>query len=206
MIGNNSCGVHSMLGGKTDANVEVLDVLLYDGSRMRSAGLTSSELEQAIRWRWPAGGDSRPASRAARPLRRLKSAAASPTFPAACRATTSTICLPERGFDVAKSLVGSEGTCVMVLEATLRLVDSPPARSLVVLGYPSVYEAADHIPEIRAVQADRPGRNRRSIGGRHDPLAHSSRGYAAFARRRRLAVLRIRRRRRSKNRTPRPMR
>ena len=35
MIGNNSCGVHSVMAGKTDANVEELDVLLYDGVRMR---------------------------------------------------------------------------------------------------------------------------------------------------------------------------
>jgi len=35
MIGNNSCGVHSVMGGKTEENVEELDVLLYDGTRMR---------------------------------------------------------------------------------------------------------------------------------------------------------------------------
>jgi Fe-S oxidoreductase len=56
--------------------------------------------------------------------------------------------LPEHGFDVAKALVGTEGTCVTVLEATVRLVHSPPARTLVVLGYPDVYSAGDHIPEI----------------------------------------------------------
>ncbi|HEY6093273.1 MAG TPA: FAD-linked oxidase C-terminal domain-containing protein, partial [Gemmatimonadales bacterium] len=56
--------------------------------------------------------------------------------------------LPENGFHVARALVGSEGTCVTVLEATLRLVPSPPARTLLVLGYPDIYEAADHVPEI----------------------------------------------------------
>ena len=53
--------------------------------------------------------------------------------------------LPENGFDVAKALVGSECTCVMVLEATVRLVHNPPARSLLVLGYKDVYSAADHV-------------------------------------------------------------
>jgi FAD/FMN-containing dehydrogenase len=34
MIGNNSCGVHSIMGGKTDDNIEALDIVTYDGVRM----------------------------------------------------------------------------------------------------------------------------------------------------------------------------
>ncbi|MDQ4071476.1 MAG: 4Fe-4S dicluster domain-containing protein, partial [Actinomycetota bacterium] len=56
--------------------------------------------------------------------------------------------LPERGFHVARALVGSEGTCVNVLEATVRLVPSPPHRVTVVLGYRDVFDAADRVPEI----------------------------------------------------------
>src|SRR5436190_11127720 len=56
--------------------------------------------------------------------------------------------LPEQGFQVAQAIVGSESTCVLVLEATVRLIPNPRARTLVVLGYPTVYEAADHIPQI----------------------------------------------------------
>jgi Fe-S oxidoreductase len=56
--------------------------------------------------------------------------------------------LPENGFDLAKALVGSEGTCVVVLEARVRLVPNPASRVLLVLGYPSVYEAGDHVPEV----------------------------------------------------------
>ena len=51
---------------------------------------------------------------------------------------------------MARALVGSEGTCVTVLEATVRLVESPPVRSLLVLGYPDVYTAGDHIMEVLA--------------------------------------------------------
>ena len=43
--------------------------------------------------------------------------------------------LPENGFHVARALVGSEGTCVTVLEATCRLVQSPPERVLLVIAY-----------------------------------------------------------------------
>src|SRR3974390_1234206 len=56
--------------------------------------------------------------------------------------------LPENGFHVARALVGSEGTCVTVLEATCRLVESPPERALLVIGYPDVFQAADAVPEV----------------------------------------------------------
>jgi FAD/FMN-containing dehydrogenase len=56
--------------------------------------------------------------------------------------------LPERGFHVARSLVGSEGTCAIVLDAKVTLVRSPQHRSLVGLGYADAFEAADHVPEI----------------------------------------------------------
>src|SRR6185369_16004506 len=58
--------------------------------------------------------------------------------------------LPENGFHVARALVGTEGTCVTVLEATLRLVPWPRARTLLVLGYPDIYAAADHVPDVMA--------------------------------------------------------
>ena len=46
--------------------------------------------------------------------------------------------LPENGFNVARALVGTEGTCVTVLTAKARLVHSPPIRVIVALGYPDV--------------------------------------------------------------------
>src|SRR5207253_4411396 len=56
--------------------------------------------------------------------------------------------LPERGFNVARALVGTEGTCVIVLEAKLSLIHSPQHRTLVGLGYSDAFVAADHVPEI----------------------------------------------------------
>ena len=58
--------------------------------------------------------------------------------------------LPENGFHVARALVGTEGTCVTILEIVGHLVYSPPKRTLLVLGYPDIYSAGDHIPEIVA--------------------------------------------------------
>ena len=51
-------------------------------------------------------------------------------------------------FNVARALVGSEGTLVTILEAKVRLIFSYPERVLLVLGYPSVYESGDHVPEV----------------------------------------------------------
>ena len=53
--------------------------------------------------------------------------------------------LPENGFNVARALVGSESTLVTILEATVHLVPEPKARTLLVLGYPDIYSAADHV-------------------------------------------------------------
>ena len=58
--------------------------------------------------------------------------------------------LPENGFNVARALVGSEGTCVTVLEAECRLVRSPQYRKLVALGFADAFIAADHVPEVLA--------------------------------------------------------
>ena len=56
--------------------------------------------------------------------------------------------LPENGFHVVRALSGTEGTCVTMLEASLHRLHSPAVKSLLVLGYPDVYRAGDHVPEI----------------------------------------------------------
>jgi hypothetical protein len=60
--------------------------------------------------------------------------------------------LPEHGFHLARALVGTESTCVMVLDIVANLVPNPRARSLLVLGYADVYLAGDHVSEIMAHQ------------------------------------------------------
>src|SRR6185369_4175150 len=56
--------------------------------------------------------------------------------------------LPENNFNVARAIVGTECTCVLVLEAKVRLMHWPPVRSLLVLGYDDIFIAADQIPEV----------------------------------------------------------
>ena len=147
MIGNNACGVHSIMAGKTDENVESLDVLTYDGTRLTVGATTEQELASII-----AGGGRRADIYAH--LRDLRDRYAElirtryPRIPRRVSGYNLDQLLPENGFNVARALVGSEGTCATVLEATLRLVPDPGARSLVVLGYPDICAAADHVMSV----------------------------------------------------------
>ncbi len=149
MLGNNSCGTHSIMAGKTSDNVEELDVLLYDGTRMRVGAVPDAELERVI----AAGGRRAEIHRALRDLRdrcgdRVR--AEFPDIPRRVSGYNLDELLRESGFHVARALVGSEGTCVNVLEATVRLVPSPQHRRTVILAYRDVFEAADHVPAIMA--------------------------------------------------------
>jgi FAD/FMN-containing dehydrogenase/Fe-S oxidoreductase len=149
MIGNNSCGVHSVMAGKTDDNIEALEILTYDGVEMKVGATPSLELD-SIR---EAGG------RRGEIYAKLQTIASTygdlvrqrfPKIPRRVSGYNLNFLLPENGFHVARALVGSEGTCVTVLEATCRLVESPPERVLLVVAYPDIYQCADHVPEIMA--------------------------------------------------------
>ncbi|MGN6216050.1 MAG: FAD-binding oxidoreductase, partial [Solirubrobacterales bacterium] len=147
MVGNNSCGIHSVMAGRTADNVEELEIVTYDGLRMRVGPTSEEELERIIR----EGGRRGEIYAAMRDLRDRYAQLVRERYPDIPRRVSGynlDELLPEKGFNVARALVGSEGTLATVLEATVRLVHSPPARSLLVLGYPSVYEAADHVSEI----------------------------------------------------------
>jgi FAD/FMN-containing dehydrogenase/Fe-S oxidoreductase len=132
MIGNNSCGSHSVAWGTTLDNVVELDVLRYDGVRMTVGA--GSELPPRLRamvdenlalLRTELGRFSRQVS--GFPLHQL---------------------LPEHGRHLAKALVGTEGTCVVVLGARVRLVELPASPALLVLGFPDDVAAADAVPAI----------------------------------------------------------
>jgi len=147
MIGNNSCGIHSVMAGRTSDNVEELEIVTYDGERMRVGPTSEEELERII----AAGGRRGEIYRRMRDLRDRYAdeiRAGFPDIPRRVSGYNLDELLPEKGFNVARALVGSEGTLATVLEATVRLVHSPPSRSLLVLGYEEIFRAADHVPEI----------------------------------------------------------
>lgn len=149
MIGNNSCGVHSVMAGRTSDNVEELEILTYDGARFRVGATSEAEIASII----GAGGRRGEIYARLLALRDQYAETIRKRFPKIPRRVSGFALdelLPENGFHVARALCGSECTCAIVLEARVQLVPSPRSRALVVLGYPDVYTAADRIPDILA--------------------------------------------------------
>lgn len=148
MIGNNSCGVHSVVAGRTEDNIEELDILTYDGTRMTVGETSEAELNSIIR----AGG------RRGEIYGKLKSIrdryadqirARFPNIPRRVSGYNLPELLPENGFHVARALVGTESTCAVILRAKIKLIHSPQHRSLVVVGFPDVFAAGDHAAPFR---------------------------------------------------------
>ncbi|WP_194896984.1 FAD-binding oxidoreductase, partial [Catenulispora pinisilvae] len=136
MIGNNACGARSLAFGTTADNVLALDVLLADGTRTTVRRGTSGV----------AALDSR-----LRELVALHGAAIRAElgrFPRQVSGYALQHLLPENGFDVAKALVGSEGTLAAVLGAELRLVPVLREPVLVVAAYPDMIAAAADVPAV----------------------------------------------------------
>lgn len=147
MMGNNSCGIHSVMAGRTADNVQELEILTYDGQRMRVGPTAEAELAAII----AAGGRRGQIYQGLKQIRDARAEEIRKRYPQIPRRVSGynlDQLLPEKGFQVARSLIGSESTCVTILEATLRLVKNPAHRALLVLGYPDVYAAGDHIPDI----------------------------------------------------------
>ncbi len=137
MIGNNACGPHAVAYGRTADNVVELDVVDGTGRRLTAGagdptfaavpGLADLVRDNLALIRTQFGRFGRQVSGYS--LEHL---------------------LPENGSDLAKALVGSEGTLVTVLGATVKLVPVPSAPTLVVLGYPDMFVAADDVPALLA--------------------------------------------------------
>jgi FAD/FMN-containing dehydrogenase/Fe-S oxidoreductase len=141
MIGNNSCGAHSAAHGKTVDNVEQLDVLLYDGTRMTLDGAGGSASMRSGREAALHGTLRAIANRYGDDIR-----ARYPKIPRRVSGYNLDELLPENGFNLARALVGSEGTLATILGATVRLVPKPKHLALVVLGFDDVFLAADQMP------------------------------------------------------------
>ncbi|MBZ5740553.1 FAD-binding and (Fe-S)-binding domain-containing protein [Nocardioides mangrovi] len=128
MIGNNACGSRALGYGRTADNVVALDAAYGPGATDVEARLGTLVDQHLAHVRTSFGRFTRQVSGYS--LEHL---------------------LPENGRSVERFLVGSEGTLAVVRSATVRLVEDDPDRHLVVLGYPSMAEAADAVPALLAV-------------------------------------------------------
>jgi len=151
MLGNNCGGMRAQQAGIAVHHVEAMDVALHDGTELSVGWLTDAEF----------------AARAALPsvegrlLRRLRSLreryeplirARYPQLPRRVSGYNLDQLLPndEGRVNLARALVGSEGTCVTMLDATVRLVDYFRERAVVALGYDTIERAADHVQDALA--------------------------------------------------------
>jgi FAD/FMN-containing dehydrogenase/Fe-S oxidoreductase len=147
MIGNNSCGVHSVMAGRTVDNIIEMDVVTYDGIRMTVGATSERELKEIIA-QGGRRGEIYAGMKEIRDRYEKEIKSRYPKIPRRVSGYNLDELLPENHFNVACALVGTESTCVVVLEAKIRLVHSPPARSVLLLGYPDVFSAGDHVQEI----------------------------------------------------------
>ncbi|MFH9424462.1 FAD-linked oxidase C-terminal domain-containing protein [Streptomyces sp. NPDC017529] len=147
MIGNNSCGASAQAYGKTADNVRRLEILTYDGLRCWVGPTSEDAYEEAV-----AGG-----GRKGQLYEGLRSIATRymadvrrgfPDIPRRVSGYNLDALLPEHGFNLARALVGSEGTLVTVLRAELELVPVRPYEAILVLGYPDICTAADDVPRL----------------------------------------------------------
>jgi FAD/FMN-containing dehydrogenase/Fe-S oxidoreductase len=155
-IGNNSCGVHSVQaqlygpGPRTSDNVEALEIVTYEGDRFWVGVGEEEQLDEII----AAGG---PKGRVYGRLRDLRDryladirTGFTPVTELPRRVSGFNLdeLLPERGFNVARALVGTESTCVTVLQAKLKLTPGLFDRTLVTVAYDSVADAGDDVPHV----------------------------------------------------------
>ncbi|XNL82367.1 FAD-binding protein [Actinomadura madurae] len=138
MIGNNACGSRALGYGRTSDNVLGLDVVAGSGERLRLGDVPGAATGGALldRLRELAGEN----------LALIRTEFG--RFGRQVSGYSLEHLLPEKGFDVARALVGTEGTLALTLAARLRMVREPACRLLVVLGYGSMAEAADAVPAI----------------------------------------------------------
>ncbi|HLH46161.1 MAG TPA: FAD-linked oxidase C-terminal domain-containing protein, partial [Acidimicrobiales bacterium] len=154
--GNNSCGVHSVQaqlygpGPRTSDNVLALEVCTYEGERFWVGVNEEDHLDQII----AAGGRKGEIYAKLRDLRDRYADAIRKGFPDVAELPRRVSgfnldeLLPEKGFNVARALVGTESTCVTALRATLMLTPALLERTLVVVAYPDICEAGTHVEEI----------------------------------------------------------
>ena len=155
-VGNNSCGIHSVQaqlygpGPRMSDCVRSMEVVTYDGERFTVGVGEEQELEKII----AAGGRKGEIYARLRDLRdryadvireRMKPVE---QLPRRVSGFNLDELLPERGFNVARALVGTESTCATTTEVELMLMPGMYMRTLVIVEYEHLPRAGEDIREI----------------------------------------------------------
>lgn len=136
MVGNNACGPHATAYGKTSDNILELEIIDGHGHKVK---LGSDQLQH------------REAYPELYRLAQKNLALVRTTFGTFSRQVSGYSCehlLPEKGFNLARFLVGSEGTLGIITRIKVRLVPIAAAPVLVALGFPDMIAAARAVPAI----------------------------------------------------------
>lgn len=148
MIGNDACGNHSVRYGRTSDHVVALDLVLADGSRVvaERGGFRPWAPDDALSRDRARILNEDLAALVSRHLAEIRLELG--RIPRQVSGYQLHHLLPENGFDVARALVGSEGSCALVVGATVALTQVAPAKVFMVLGYHDIIDAAADVPQI----------------------------------------------------------
>ena len=144
MFGNNSCGMPAQFSGRLEENVFEAEVLLHDGTRMRVGSTSPAELDELIR----KGGRKGEIYGKLKAIHEKYDRLVKERFPDIPRRVSGYNLhqlSPENGFNLARALIGSEGTIVHLLEITVRLVPKPKHAAMALIGFEDIATAGDHV-------------------------------------------------------------
>ncbi|TLP79063.1 FAD-binding protein [Nesterenkonia sphaerica] len=144
MIGNNACGSRALGYGRTADNIEAIEVLFGNGETARLASGAARSSEQG-------STAAKLRQLAEQNLGHIRTSFGQ--FDRQVSGYSLEHLLPENRGRVERFFAGTEGTLGTILGATVSLVRDDPGRRLMVLGFPSVAEAADAVPAILAAGA-----------------------------------------------------
>ena len=141
-LGNNSCGAHSILWGKTVDNVAELQVVLSDGSRTKLGPLTREQIDSRVRSERLEGDIYRRLAKIGE-ADREEILARYPKIQRRVSGYNLDELIGDDGFDSARFVVGSEGTLVTITQAKLKVVPLPRFKGLAVLHFRDVNESME---------------------------------------------------------------
>ncbi len=146
-VGNNTCGAHSVIYGKTLDHIKELDVVLADGNQTHFRPLDAGELEAKL----SGTGLESEIYRGVRRLAQENAAEIDARYPKIMRRVSGYNLdefVTDSPFNMARMVVGSEGTLCVVTEVKINLVPRPTMTALSVLHFADIFEASEAVKEI----------------------------------------------------------